>query len=309
MDEHVLDSAFRREWLPYWFFGAGVVLLLISAFVWWTQVYQNPYNVYWDMLASNLATSSETKRIVENTNGTHLNQYITQQFGQNTMAYGQTTLSDARSTVKTESIGTLNTDYIRYTHIQTTQKNKNGNNLQFSNVLGKWAKSPASNVAATSSNSATPFFTQTVLGLGGGNLFPIANLTEAKRQNLISQLHQNDVLDTTYSSAKKQMVNGHAVYTYMVTIQPVAYVAFEKAFAADLGLHTLDNIDPNNYQGQQPIQVEVSVDVRSHHLVEINYGTSQHLEYYLSYGVPIQVALPHANLSSQDLQKLISQIQ
>lgn len=309
MDEHVLDSAFRREYLPYWFFGAGIVLLLLSAFVWWTQVYENPYNVYWGMLASNLATSSETKRIVENTNSTHLNQYISQQFGPNTMAYGQTTLSDARSTVKTESIGTLNTDYIRYTGIQTTQKNKNGKSLQFSKVLGKWAKSPTSNVAATSSTTSTPFFTQTVLGLGGGNLFPIANLTAAKRQSLMTQLQQNDVFETSYSSAKKQTINGRAVYTYMVSVEPVAYVGLEKAFAADLGLHTLDNIDPNNYQGQQPIQVEVSIDVHSHHLAKINFGTSQHVEYYSSYGVPIQVGIPTAHLSSQDLQKLISQTQ
>lgn len=309
MDEHVLDSAFRREWLPYWFFGGGIVLLLISAFVWWTQVYENPYNVYWGMLASNLATSSETKHLVENTNGTRLNQYIAQQFGPNTMAYGQTTLSDANSTIKTESIGTLSNDYIRYTHIQTKQKSKSGKSLQFSKVLGKWAKSPATNAAATSSNSATPFFTQTVLGLGGGNLMPIANLTAAKRQNLITQLQQNDVFETSYSNAKKQTVNGRAVYTYTVSVEPVAYVGFEKAFAADLGLHTLDNIDPNNYQGQQPIQVDVSVDIKSHHLAEINFNSLQHQEFYSSYGVPIQVAIPKANLSSQELQKLISQTQ
>jgi hypothetical protein len=309
MDDHLLDSAFRSEYLPYWFFGGGVVLLLISSFVWWTQVYQNPYNVYWDMLASNLATASETKHLVENTNGTHLNQYIAQQFGPNTMAYGQTNLSDANSTVKTESIGTLSTDYIRYTHIQTKQKSKNGKSLSFSNVLGKWAKSPATNVAVSSSNSATPFFTQTVLGLGGGNLMPIANLTQEKRQNLMTQLHQNDVFDTSFSNVKKQTVNGRAVYIYTVSVEPVAYVALEKAFAADLGLHTLDNIDPNNYHGQQPIQVDVIVDVRSHHLTEINFNSLQHQEFYSSFGVPIQVATPQASLSSQDLQKLISQTQ
>lgn len=309
MDEHVLDSAFRREYLPFWFFGTGIVLLLISAFVWWTQVYENPYNVYWGMLASNLATSSETKHLVENTNGTHLNQYISQQFGTNTLAYGQTSLSDANSTVKTESIGTLKTDYIRYTHIQTNHKSKSGKSPQFSKVLGKWAKSPAPNVAATSNNSATPFFTQTVLGLGGGNLLPIANLTQAKRQSLMTQLQQNDVFETSYSSVKKQTVDGRAVYIYTVSVEPVAYVGFEKAFAADLGMHTLDNIDPNSYQGQQPIQVDVSVDVHSHHLVEINFNSLQHQEFYSNYGVPIQVGIPNASLSSQDLQKLISQAQ
>ena len=309
MDENVLDSAFRREYLPLWFIGGGIVLLLISAFIWWTQVYENPYNVYWGMLASNLATSSETKHLVENTSGTHLNQYIAQQFGVNTMAYGQTTLSQGSSTVKTESVGTLTNDYIRYTSIQTKQKTASGKTPQFTKVLGKWAKSSATNTAVSSGNSSTPFLTQTLLGLGGGNLLPIANLPAEKRQNLMTQLHQNPVFDTTYSNVKKQTLDGRPVYIYTVNVEPVAYVGLEKAFAEDMGLHTLDNIDPNNYQGQQPIQVMVSVDVRSHHLAEINYGSLQHQEYYSSFGVPIRVAVPKATLSGQDLQKLITQAQ
>ena len=310
MDEHVLDRAFQRQYIPHWLFAGGAVLLIISAVVWWTQVYQNAYNVYWDMLASSLATASDTKHIVENTNGTHLNQYITQQFGPNAKAYGQTTLSDSVSTVKTESIGTLDADFIRYTSIQTKQKSKNGKAFDFSKALGRWAMSPAANVAASSSSSNTPFFTQTLLGLGGGNLIPIANLQQAQRQYLINQLHQNDVFDTTFSNVRRGTVNGQAVYVYDVTVNPVAYVAFQKAFAADLGLHTLDNIDPNNYQGQQPIQVEVSVGILSHHLAEINYGSSSaHQEYYSSFGIPLNVATPTATISSQMLQNLISQTQ
>lgn len=310
MDEHVLDRAFQRDYLPHWLLAGGTLLLIISAFVWWTQVYQNPYNVYWDMMSSSLATASDTKHIVENTNGTHLNQYITQQFGPKAMAYGQTTLSDATSVVKTESVGTLNADYIRYTGIQTKQKTLSGKQLTFTKALGKWAMSPASNVAASSSSRNTPFFTQTILGLGGGNLIPMANLQEAQRQNLIKMLHDNDVFDTIYSNVKKETINGQPVYTYLVSVQPVAYVAYEKAFAADLGLHTLDNIDPNNYQGQQPIQVALSVNIKSHHLAEINYGSaSAHQEYYSSFGVPLTVVIPTATITSQMLQSLISQTQ
>jgi hypothetical protein len=308
MDEHVLDRAFQHKYLPHWLFVAGIGLLIVSAFVWWTQVYENPYNVYWGMLASNLATVSDTKHLVEDSNGTYLNQYVSQEFGVNTMAYGLTTLSNATSTVKTESVGTLTDDYIRYTSIQTSQKSAESKVQGFKNVLGKWAQSPATNVAADRS-SATPFFIQTSLGLGGGNLLPIANLNAGQRQNLINQLHQNDIFTTTFNNVAKRTVNGHLQYVYSVEVEPVAYVAFQKAFAADLGLHALDNIDPNSYQGQQPIQVAVSVDARSHHLAEVSYAGSQHQEYYTSFGVPINISVPRATISGQELQNLISQTQ
>lgn len=308
MDDHLLDRAFQRKYLPHWLFLSGFILLLISAFVWWTQVYENPYNVYWDMLANNLATVSDTAHLVDNSNGTRLDQYIGQQFGPNAMAYGQTTLSTATSTVKNESVGTLTADYIRYLSIHTSQKTASGKSFNFSRVLGKWAKTPISNVAA-SSVSSPPFFSQTELGLGGGNLLPIADLSLAQRQFLISQLHQNDIFSTSFNNIQKGYVNGQPVYTYTVTVEPVAYVTFEKQFAADLGLHTLDNIDPNNYQGQQPIQVKLSVNIHSHHIAEVNFVGTQHQEFYSSFGVPLNVSVPVATMSSQALQKLITQTQ
>lgn len=308
MDEHVLDSAFQRKYLPLWFFAGGALLLIVSAFVWWTQVYQNPYNVYWGMLDSNLATTSDTAHLIDNSSGTKLDQYIGQQFGVNTMAYGTTTLSTATSTVKNESIGTLTTDYLRYTSIKTAQKTTSGKTFDFSKALNVWSKEPAPDVAASSSSS-TPFFAQTVFGLGGGNLLPIADLSIAQRQFLIGQLHQNDIFNTSFSNVQKSTVNGQPVYVYAVTVNPVAYVTFEKQFASDIGLKTLDNIDPNNYTGQQALQVQVSVNIRTHHLAEISYGGTQHKEDYMSFGIPLNVTIPVATMSSQALQSLISQSQ
>jgi hypothetical protein len=308
MDEHVLDRAFRRKYLPVWFLVGGILLLIVAVFIWWTQVYENPYNVYWGMLDSNLSVSSDTAHLIDNSSGTKLNQYIGQQFGANTMAYGTTMLSTATSTVKNESVGTLTTDYIRYTSIRTSQKSTSGKPFDFSKALNKWADTSAPNMAASSSSS-TPFFAQTVLGLGGGNLLPIANLSLAQRQFLIGQLHQNNIFDTTFNNVQKSTVNGQSVYVYNVTVNPVAYVTFEKQFASDLGLKTLDSIDPNNYAGQQALQVQVSVNIRTHHLAEISYGGTSHKEDYMSFGVPLNVKVPVATMSSQALQSLISQSQ
>jgi len=298
---------FMRKYVPQWLFAGGVILLILSAFIWWFDVYENPYNVYWGMLANSLSTSSVTKHVVDKSSTANLDQYVGQQFGIHSLAYGRTTLTNTTSVVKTESIGTLKDDYVRYTGIQTKQKNAQGKDLDFSKVLGKWGHSVATNASAQS--SGTPFFIQSMLGLGGGNLIPIANLTATQRQNLIVQLHQNVVFSTSFSDVKKSQFHGQPVYTYTVSVEPVAYVGFEKTFADDLGIKALDSIDPNNYQGQQAVKVKLTVDIYSHHLAQVSYTGTQHQETYSSYGVPINQKLPRATISSQALQNLISHIQ
>lgn len=306
--DNLFERALQRKYLPQWLFAGGGVLLVISACVWWFGVYENPYNVYWGMLANSLSTSSVTKHLVDKSSASSLDQYVGEQFGIDTVAYGRTTLTNTTSTVKTETIGTLKDDYVRYTSIQTKQKNSQGKDFDFSHVLGKWGHSTAIN-APVQSGGATPFFIQTMLGLGGGNLVPMANLAASQRQSLLTQLHQNVVFDTSFNNVKKSILYGRPMYTYTVAVEPVAYVGLEKSFAADLGIKTLDSIDPNNYQGQQAVKVELVVDVRSHHLVKVNYVGTQHQEFYSSYGVPINQKLPKATISGQALQMLISHIQ
>lgn len=304
--EDFYERAFTREHLPQWLFAGGVLLLIIAGFVWWTQVYESPYNVYWGMLGNSLSASSVTKHIVEKSSGTNLDEYVGENFGMSNAAYARTTLTDAASTIKTETVGTMNADFVRYTSINTKQKNKSGKAFDFSNVLGKWAKSAAQN--SSNQTTAVPFWAQTTLGLENGNVVPIASLSATGRAALIKQLHDNTVFDTSFSNVEKSKQNGRPVYTYSLSVEPVAYVAFEKAFAADLGIKALNSLDPNNYQGEQAVKVNLTVDVHSHQLVEVSYPGTSHQEFYSSWGVPVAVPTPHATVSGQALQGLINQI-
>jgi hypothetical protein len=204
--------------------------------------------------------------------------------------------------VNTETIGTPQNDYVRYTTIDVT--GKNAKKLDTSKVLNKWSKTAALNTG--SANAAVPFFAQVMLGFEGGNLVPVANLPSASRAQLLQRLHRDVIFQTSFSNVKRQKVAGRAVYTYEVSVQPVAYAAFQKAFAQAIGMKTLDDVDPNAYQNQTAIKVELSVDARSHQLVSVNYPASKHVETYSSYGVPTEVALPGKTISSSQLQGLLS---
>ncbi len=284
----------------------GVLVFLVALGFWWTKVYESPYNVYWGMLENNLSTAGVSKHITQTSSGTKLDQTLASTFGAQNAVHAVTTLQTAKSTVKTETISTPMRDSVRYTNITTTQKNTTGKPFDFSAILGKWA---ASDVKNTSSNSATSgLFAQTVLGIMGGNLFPQASMSADQRKDLLKRLHNEVVFDTSYTDVKKTKQNGRPIYTYTVNIQPVAYVGFEKAFAQDLGLKILDDIDPNQYAGEAAIKVTISVDAWSHQLSAINFP-DHHQESYTSYGVTTPLTVPNATITGAELQSLLSKIQ
>lgn len=300
------ENAFDKKYLPHWLFAGGAALLLIFGGLWWTKVYESPYNVYWGMLANSLATTSVTKEVSQKTKNTSLQQHIAMRFGPDTLAYGRTTLANEGSTVKTESVGTLAHDYVRYTDI-TSKSKESAKKIAAAQVLGKWAQASVTNDGDTS--KAAPFLLQSMLGLTGGNLIPIGNLSAEARAKLLKQLHDNAIFETSFEKVKRSTQNGRPVYTYDVSVEPVAYVGFEKAFANALGIKLLDSVDPNNYQGQQVAKVQLTVDVRSHQLVTVTYPGTEHKETFTSYGVPVRMHEPKATISSKELQTLISKVQ
>lgn len=302
--DELIEQALKIRYLPLYLAGGAAALLIIFGVVWWSAVYENPYNVFWGMLSNSLQTSSVSKHIVQTSGVTSLDQYISLQYGANNFAYGRTTLKDPTSTVKTETIGTMTNDYIRYTGITTSQKGKDGKSLSFGKLLGKWAKDQAANSAQQTGQS--PFFIQTVIGLSGGNTVPIVNLPKDERSNLINLLHDSVVFKTAYNNVKKSNVNGQLQYAYNVELEPVAYVAFEKQLAQYLGIKTLTQVNPNDYQSQGAIKMNFIVDARSHRLARLVIPQNNHVETYSGYGIPIRQSLPKNTISDAKLQELLT---
>lgn len=303
MVDSFFDRIFTRQYIVQWLYVLGAVLILVTSMLWWTKVYENPYTVYWDMLRNSLSTTAVTKHVAERQNGTTLDQYITLDFGTSNLAYAKTTLGDSNGSVVTESLGTMQADYVRYVTVHESQQSTQHN---FSKVIGKWAKTP---VANSSSPTSIPFFVQALLGFEGGNLIPIANLSNTERTALLNFLHNNVVFQTSYKDAKRAMVHGRPIYTYDVSIEPVAYVAFQQMFAQDLGIKTIQQADPNNYQGDAAVKVQFQVDAWSHNLVAIIYPGAAHTETYASYGVSKQITIPQSTLTSSALESMVGNIQ
>jgi len=292
---------------PLWLVLGGAALYVLMSVLWWQVVYQNPERVYWDMLDNSLKTTSVTRELHQKTEQSQLNQTIVQTFGRQYAAQALTELKQGSDVIKTESIGTASKDYIRYAGIVSSQKNADGKALDFKPVLNRWAQNDAVNNSSNADQQAS-FLTEVTFGVMGGNLVPIANLPEEDRNDLINLIQNTAVFKTNFKNVKKQWQHGRPVFIYETEVQPVAYVGFEKYFGKKIGLHWLDNLEPNDYQKQPVSKVKLTIDGWSHQLAAVSYEGQQRQETYGSYGIDHLIQTPSAKLSGTQLQELVNKV-
>jgi hypothetical protein len=283
----------------------GVLVLLVGFWVWWAKVSTDPQRVFWDTINQSLATSGVTIQADQSTSGASVHQTVQYSLGATNISHSLTTLNQNGTTVVDELIGTPTADYTRYLSVHTSQKNKSGQPLNFSGILGVWAKN-------TSSTGKGQLFSQAVLGTGlpiGGVAIPIANLAPATRTGLIQKIKDDAVYQANYASAQKKDMNGRLTYVYDVSVQPVAYAGLMQRFAQVMGLHDLDQLDPSSFKGQQALRLQLTIDVRSHHVVAASVPSAGASQTYGSYDVPVSVVAPSQTITVQALQQRLSHLQ
>jgi hypothetical protein len=89
----------------------------------------------------------------------------------------------------------------------------------------------------------------------------------------------------------------------------VAYVALIKQYAKSIGLHDLDQLDPNNFKAQKAFKLKIVIDVRAKQIVSITAPTTGNQQTYSGYGIPVHVDIPKKTITSAQLQELLSSLQ
>lgn len=286
--------------------AVGIGLIVASSLAWWFFVYQSPYRVFWGMVGNSMRTQGVTRHMVQKNGSTVLDQTLTNDFGATALVQAKTQLQQPGSTVTTQTIGAKDAEFVRYTSIVSDEKGADGKPKQFGSVLNKWAKTDAKDDL-----NNPGLLEQSVFGLAGGNIVPMANLSKTDQAQLMGLLRNSLTFDTSFkgSDVQRKSVNGRPAFEYKVKVQAVAYAGFEKALAQKLGLTLFKDLDPNDYQGQAPIAVLMDVDIWSHRLVGVTYVGQDRTETYSGYGIVHDIALPKATLSSTQLQQSIQGLQ
>jgi hypothetical protein len=269
----------------------AVLAVVVLVGLWWAKVYESPSNVFWGMIENNLVTSGATTHVSESQSGSSFNEYTQFELGVHNIAYSTVTLNEDGAEVRTETIGTLSTDYTRYTALSSKSKS-----VAYNRVIDVWAVG-ASTAKGQVTDPLYHLLGQSVLGV-----VPYANLIPDMRQSLVDEAKLLHVYSPDLAHVTHTRAYGHRVYVYTVDISPRAYAAFMQQVVRDEGLGSVSEFNPDSYQANsQPLVVQLSIDPISRELLAVNYGDG-HIETISGYGLRPTITVPTHTISATELQ-------
>jgi hypothetical protein len=298
---------FSKRYLIHWLVVAGVVILAGAALLWWFRVQVQPERVFQGMLEQSLQTSGVTMQALQDNNGSEVDYTLQYSLGVEPKAHSIVKINQPGVRVVTETIGTQDADFTRYLDIETDQADEDGQPLDTSSIEGVWARDD---------NSQQSLVGQAMLGLSlplGAMPVPGAELGPEVRQELLAQIANDGVYDVDYSSVERSREDGRLRYTYNVSMQVILYASMMKTFAAQAGLDEFDDLDPNQYSGSPPLELQMTVDVRSRNLVEVRLpgqaeGEPEYVQTFSGHGIPVDVAAPDEYITNAELQQLLQEL-
>jgi hypothetical protein len=251
------------------------------------------------MLANNLSTTSVTKNELSTANGSTLTQRINLQLGGHNSSRWIVTVQQKTASVTTDSIGTPQSGYVRYTQINPAA------GKQAAQVLGVWA-SPAKG----DTKSVLPtLFANSLLDLNSAPVPPVGNPTPSSRADLLSYTKNQGVFTADYAKVTRGVINGREVDNFPVSVSLAPYIRLMQAFAGAYGLKQLDQLSANQYQTAAPVKLTIAVDRLSHQMVRVTYAASGFSETYTDYGIAHPVTIPSRTITEAALRQRVSQLQ
>lgn len=251
----------------------------------------NPKNVFNGMIDNNFATTGYTRETASDQNDLKSQEVAQIQTGGINTVETRTSLERGDEKVITEAIGTEKHDFVRYTKIETAQKDSQGKEMDFSKVMNVWAKNDSAGLGNN--------FQQLLLGI-----VPIGNVSPETRAELKKFTRDHTVFSVDYDSVKKETVDGRKTYTYEVQLLPQTYVELLKIYGNAVGLSDqVAELDPKNYADAEPTNLTITVDAMSRTLTHIKYPEANRGESYSGFGITKPLTLPSKTITGAELQK------
>lgn len=281
-----------------------VVLALVgfgvSGYYWYNNIFTDKEQIFYDMIDKSLNTSSVLRTVEQNGGGKTEKQSVLVGYSPDIIAHTASKLeqisqSRQRSSVATETYGSRDADYVRYTGIviPTTERD----NTDYSKVLNTWAKrSNTDNFGAKQSQ----FLDEVTF-----TFIPFGNFPNDKRAELIQKLKDKKVYQL--HDTKITYENGRPVYTGLASINPRGFVEVMRDFANSTGIGDSTQLDPEQYENKNSFTIQLKIDVISRHLTAIKYPNGDRDEKYVSYGLNKKLEVPTNYISIDELQGRLQQ--
>lgn len=275
---------------------ACIILVGVTGYLWWTKIFMNPERTLNDTIANNLQTRSITKVVDQSgpTGGlkqvTYLSFYPPVVSADTVTTLKQSAGSNVTS-VTTETIGTSDSDYVRYTDVSGTQNLQGAQNLK--NLLGTWAKRQQN----LSAGQQVTFLNESMFGV-----LPFGYFNNAQKAQLVSIINQENIYK--YTDVKREISNHRPVFVYDMSINPADLVTMMQQYVKLSGVGDPNQFEPSQYKGLDDVKIKLTVDILSRQVVEVAYSTGR-VEEYSGQNLYHQVNLPQNTIPVEELQRRI----
>jgi hypothetical protein len=274
----------------------GVLTLFAGSAIWWQTSYSGPEQAFNDMLNNNLTTTSVTKKTTQDSSDTKVTQRIQLQLGSTNASRWYSRVETRNSSAVTESIGTKDAGYVRYTMVEPSPKA----GRQLINV---WAKSSAQN------SELKNLFASSLLDITSAPVPPLGMVAEPARTKLLTFARTEDVFRPNFSKVTSTTINGRRAYNVPVEVKLAPYIQLMQGFAHVYGLKDIDSLNPATYKSAEPIKITVSVDALSHRMLRVTYPTTGYDVQYSDYGINHTITTPKRTVSEAELLQRLTVVQ
>lgn len=278
-------------------FMLSVLLLLISAVGYWKYVFTDPDKVFEGALRNSLQTKSVTKIIEQKDQESFSKQTIALRFSPSLGVASKYELKrgegDQQAYTQTEVLGLKNADYIRYNKIQSPQVS----DQKRKDIEGVWAK-----VGEDDPSGQKPSVYNDALF----SVIIFGDLPDDQANNVMQRLLTQDVYGIDSYSTKFQ--NGRLVANMAIKVKPKNLVDSIKYYAGQTGYIDVDKLDSEGLSNE-PISLDLRIDLVSRQISEINYAGGQRVEQYGAYGQYRKITVPEQPISFGQLSQKIQSLQ
>lgn len=278
--------------------GMAVVIFVISGLAWWRQVRNSPESVLYGAVENSLRTRSVTRKVTYDGSDQAMELLVSPELRTRSLTTQTSGAGGGSTTVQTEAINTPSAEYVRWTKIETDQKNARGEELDFEGLVNVWGRSSTDQGGQVG---------QLQMALLSG-VVPTGNFNAHDRRALMDIVRNEKVYTFDHSRIERKVEDGRPVYIYEVQVSPVAFYKFIKQYGEIAGIQQLKDIDPSQFQGMPAETFRMKVDVWGQHIVAVSdpSGTTEQIG---SYGANHSIEPPKESIPLEELQAKLQSIQ
>jgi hypothetical protein len=280
----------------------AVVLAIVSGVFWYKDIYMTDERRFWLAMDNSMATPSVVRTLTSGGTGNQVIQENRFFFSPDVLSQSRVEFSNRSATVETtvvtEGISTLDSQFSRYIQFETNDPREDGTVPSLDEVLGKWAgqTAPEEEEENARLNYVSELVTLAIFG----------NFDPAYRSQVIETFKSNDTYRIATQNIVEDTVNGETVLVYPVSVGLQSFAEQLQAGFVRTGLGDFPPLNPDNYREDSRVSAQIAVRKKDNTIVGILFGDRQ--ESYQNYGVQKEVELPSPEFTPQELETTVQNL-